>query len=100
MKLRLKTYKKQKVPKYVCNQKQRTKKCCAKIYRKLCVRNGEIVLIMDDESYINEDPSQIKLQRYYRAESKNNIAENNIGSRFIYYQCSAQPQHHYRIIIS
>ena len=48
--LRLKTYKKQKVPKYVRNQQQIAKKGCAKNYTKLCVRNGEVVLIMDDET--------------------------------------------------
>ena len=28
-----------------------------------------------DETYVNEDPTQIKLQRHYRAEFKSNVAE-------------------------
>ena len=44
--LRLKTYKKQKVPKYVRNQQQSDKKDVQKFTENLCVRNGEIVLII------------------------------------------------------
>ena len=58
-KLLLKTFKKTKVPKYIKNQKQRANKGCAKIYRSLCDNN---VLIIDDETYVSQDPNQMQHQ--------------------------------------
>ena len=71
-KLGLKTFKKTKAPKYIKDQKQRAKKGCAKIYRTLC---DDTVLIIDDETYVCDDPNQNKLTRYYRAKSKNDIPQ-------------------------
>jgi transposase len=72
-KLGLKTYKKQTVPKYINNQKSRAKKGCAKIYRNLCGKNANDVLIIDDETYVFQDSEQIKSQKYYRCKSKNDV---------------------------
>ena len=73
----LKTYKKQKIPKYQRDQNQIAKKGCVKIYRNLCDKDKNFVLIIDDETYINQDPDQIKLQRHYRAKSKNDITDEH-----------------------
>jgi len=75
-KLGLKTFKKIKAPKYINNQKQRAKKGCSKIYRNIS-GNNDTVLIMDDETYVCQDPMQNKMQRYYKAQSKNQVENDH-----------------------
>ena len=73
-KLGFKAYKKQTVPKYVCNQKTRAKQGCRKIYEKLCGNGSETVLIIDDETYVIQDSSQSPTQKYYYAKTKGDVS--------------------------
>lgn len=54
---------KKKAPKYVKNQEQRAKTGLRKIYKKVL----EKVLVIDDETYVTFDPSQIPGRKFYHA---------------------------------
>ena len=71
-KLGFKTYKRQKVPKYIKDQENRAKKGCRKLYDKL---HSDVTLIIDDETYVQQDPEQLNSNRYYRAKSKDDIED-------------------------
>jgi transposase len=73
-KLCFKTYKKQIVPKYVNDQESRVKKNSKILHKKL---QCNVVLIMDDETYVTADTEQTKLQRYYKAKSKNDVDDKD-----------------------
>jgi transposase len=67
-----KTFKKETVPKYIKNQESRVKNNSGVLAKKL---RGNVVLIMDDETYVMADSSQTKLQRYYKAKAKEDVSD-------------------------
>jgi len=69
-KLGFKTYKQQTVPKYINDQEKRAKKGCMKLYEKL---HDDVVLIIDDETYVQQDNEQVNIKQYYRAKNKNDV---------------------------
>lgn len=70
--LGLRGYRKESAPKYKGNQKMRVKRGCRKIYRNYA-RNR--VIIMDDETYVPIDPSQIPSKEYYHATTRTNVED-------------------------
>ena len=65
-----KTYQRQKVPKYIKDQENRAKQGCIKLYDKL---HADVTLIIDDETYVQQDPEQLNSNQYYRAKPKDDI---------------------------
>ena len=71
--LNLKVFKKKVVPKYIKDQKQRAKKNCLKIYRKLIPSGSGLKLVIDDESYFMYDPSAAGGNKYYHSTSPDSV---------------------------
>lgn len=71
--LGIKAYKKQTVPKYKSGQKQRAKRGCRKIYKKIIPSGENKILIIDDETYVYFDPSQVNGDEYYHCENKDDV---------------------------
>ena len=76
-KLGIKAYKKQTVPKYASDQEQRAKKACKKLHKRICNESNKIILIIDDETYVPQDPQQIPGTQYYHCEEKSDVPFNN-----------------------
>lgn len=75
--LGIKAYHKEPAPKYKGDQMQRAKTGCRKIYRNHLLSNGPKILLMDDETYVAEDPEQIPGVQYYHCRSKDDIPDPN-----------------------
>jgi hypothetical protein len=72
--LGIKGYKKIKAPKYVKDQENRAKKSCRKIYRKKLLQNRDKILLIDDETYVVEDPKLIPVKEFYHCRDKSEVA--------------------------
>jgi hypothetical protein len=72
--LGIKGYKKIKAPKYVKDQENRAKKSCRKIYRKKLLQNRDKTLLIDDETYVVEDPKLIPGKEFYHCRDKSEVA--------------------------
>lgn len=70
LKLGIKAYKKQVAPKYIKNQRKRAKTGCRKIYRKILPSGEDKILVIDDETYVYSDPTQINGSEYYHCANK------------------------------
>lgn len=75
-KLGIKSYVKEAVPKYTGDQALRAKRSCRKLYRNILPASGEKLLIIDDETYVPIDPTQIPGKRYFHARSKKEVSDN------------------------
>jgi hypothetical protein len=64
-KLNIKTFKKQKTPKYINDQENRAEQACKRLYRKVVPSGGNKFVIMDDETYVQCDSSQIPGSEFY-----------------------------------
>lgn len=74
--LGIRSFVKQKAPKYTDRQMDRAKKGAHHVYRKIIPSGGGKILIMDDESYFPKDPSQVAGRQYYHTANKNSIDRN------------------------
>lgn len=74
--LGMKAYKSEPAPKYTGKQKQRAKSACRKIYRRLLPSGDNKILIIDDETYVPLDPSQIPGDKYYHCKSKSDVSDD------------------------
>lgn len=61
--LGIRAYKKRSAPKYIKNQKQRAKTGCKKVYEKQLTHH----LVIDDETYVAADPSDISAMEFFHA---------------------------------
>lgn len=66
---------KQKAPKYVKDQETRAKVACARIYRKFLTKKHGLVVIMDDETYVPVDPSDVPGRKFYHVGCQYKIKE-------------------------
>jgi len=71
--LHINSYKKRLAPKYVKDQVQRVKSGAKYLYRRIIPSGGEKTLVMDDETYIPEDPQQVRGEEYYHCSCKQEI---------------------------
>jgi hypothetical protein len=69
-KLGVRAYVKQTVPKYAGNQVARAQKACRALYRKTKV------FVMDDETYVPIDPTQVPCKEYFHAVDKKSVPDN------------------------
>lgn len=77
-------------PKYVKDQEQRARAGCGEVLR----RSHGHVLIMDDETYVYADPSQVPGRSFYHAKDKNGVAfqhrfkpKEKFAEKFMVWQC-------------
>lgn len=68
-KLGIKGYVKQHAPKYQGTQEQRAKTGCRKIYKKSLNK----VLVIDDETYVHLDPSDVPGRKFYHATNPKDV---------------------------
>jgi hypothetical protein len=54
---------KKKSPKYLAGQEERAKRGCRKIYNKIRKK----VLVIDDETFVTMDPSQLPIRSFFHA---------------------------------
>ena len=71
-KLGMKSYTKIKTPKYTAGQELRAQFNCARLGRKL-YRKKNLLIIMDDETYVPIDPSDIPGKDFYTATDKSSV---------------------------
>ena len=64
-KIGIRTLKKVKKPKYTAAQIIRVKAGCTKLYKMSVPSGGDCFFIIDDETYVHQDPSQIPSDEYY-----------------------------------
>lgn len=76
-KLNIKSYKQETVPKYSGGQKERAKKACGQLYRKLTESKTQKIILMDDETYVYSDPADIPGTKYYHCTNKNLVPDEN-----------------------
>lgn len=72
-KLGIKSYRKQRAPKYKEGQQVRAESGARYLYRKRLRASGDMFIIMDDESYFPADPSQVPGVQYYHTSDKSSI---------------------------
>lgn len=58
-------YTKQPTSKTTVNQEERIKRGARKLYEKLIPSGGEKIVVMDDETYVFQDPSEIPGKQFY-----------------------------------
>jgi hypothetical protein len=68
-KLGIRAFTKKDAPKYTNGQEERAQAACGILARKTWSR----VLIMDDETYVQADPSQVRGRSFYHAKKKNEV---------------------------
>lgn len=68
--LGIKSYRKQKAPKYKEGQQVRAESGSRYLYRRIKRMSGDTIIIVDDESYFPADPSQISGVQYYHTADK------------------------------
>lgn len=66
----------QPAPKMIKNQPKRIIKGATKIYKQLVPSGGEKVIVMDDETYVPADPSQIPGKHYYSIKPNQNLPDS------------------------
>jgi hypothetical protein len=71
--LHIKSYRKQRAPKYKQGQIERAESGARYLYRKLHRANEPVVIIMDDETYFPSDPSEVHGIEYYHTSDKSLI---------------------------
>lgn len=67
--LGIKAQTQKKAPKYIKNQEQRAKTGLRKVYKK----TREKVLVIDDETYVTFDPSQLPGRKFFHAQNINEV---------------------------
>ncbi len=72
-KLGIKAYRKKLALKYKGDQEIRAKKACRKIYRQKVLKNPTKVLIIDDETYVPEDPKLIPGVEFYHCKNRSGV---------------------------
>ena len=68
----LRSFVRQKVPKYVGDQLIRCKSGARKLYEKL-TESPDLVIIIDDETYVPKDPADIPGKSFYSAQNRENV---------------------------
>lgn len=98
--LHIKSYRKQRAPKYKQGQIERAESGARYLYRKLHRAKEPVVIIMDDESYFPSDPSQVRGIEYYHSSDKSLIekhltvkGEEKYPQRFLVWQAISSHGH-------
>ena len=95
-KLKIKGFKKQIIPESTKEQQERAKKNCRKLYKKLS--NENFVLLMDDETYVYQDPKLVNCgPEYYHAKKREDVSiekrtkkKKKFAPRFLIWQAIDQ----------
>lgn len=74
-KLNIRSFVKEDVPRYKEGQAERAKTACRKIYRKKVLSGGEKIVIMDDETYVPVNRSEIHGKEYYNARVRGDVSD-------------------------
>lgn len=74
-KLGITARRKQTVPKYTGNQKERAKTACRKIYRKRLLSAKNKILVIDDETYVPAETDQVPGLEYYHCSDKSTVPD-------------------------
>ena len=79
-KLGIKAFRKRIAPDSTEEQEIRARKNCRKLYERLT--SEKLFLLMDDETYVPEDPKLVPGPEYYHAKNKNDVpVENRIKNK-------------------
>jgi len=96
-KLKINAFVQQTVPKYINDQIPRARKACRILYKKTLTSGGNKVLILDDETYVPQDPQQIPGKNYFHAQNKTSVKDNvrfkpkqKFSKRFLVWQAIDQ----------
>lgn len=97
LKAGLKSRKKQKKPKYIKDQQERCKKGAAKLYRDSIPSGQNFFFIIDDETYVPMDPTQVPGDQYYMSDEEEEtpveektIQTGKFESKFLIWQAMAE----------
>jgi hypothetical protein len=74
-KLNIRAYVKETVPKYSVDQIQRARKACRKFYNRILKDN--LIIVMDDETYVHQDCEQIPGKSYFHAINKTSVSDEH-----------------------
>jgi hypothetical protein len=75
-KFKKKGYVKPVVPKHSGDQEARAKRACRVLYKRTVPSGGSKTLILDDETYVPLDPSQVPGKEYYHSDGKENVKDS------------------------
>ena len=99
-KLGFNTYKKQSVPKYRGNQEARAKTACRKIYRQKLLSVPDRVLLIDDETYVPVDKTQLPGMEYFHCQCKSLVPDKfrfkpkeKYPTKYLVWQCLDEDGH-------